>query len=45
MPARARRGLRRCPGLNLVKPKAGLAKPVSSADDGPADTTKYPIIR
>lgn len=35
-----------CPGPNLVEPKAGLAMPVSGADDGgPADTTQYPITR
>jgi len=33
------------PGLNRVKPGAGLGEPVSTAiDDGPADATKYQNI-
>ena len=42
--ARAQRGPREMPWIDRVKPKAGLAKPVSSAEDnGPADTTKFPL--
>jgi hypothetical protein len=33
------------PGLNRVKPGAGLGEPVSAAiDDGPADAAKYQKI-